>query len=201
VKARAQSSVLFSMRARQTMGKTLGSVGLLHVVCWRSVVQDTTAKRFALDFYASLKDQGQARDYELVTFAFQQAVVRMSGGGGKLGNAPRSTLIRKRWTTCACSSVLDQVLGLGAPSSRENHPTTGSRHKTLATTPPSDDPPATNLRSSRRLTEGAPAATRQSQVHLLHVCYICTGMRCLLHAKKFSSEFFNALSYMYCSHI
>jgi hypothetical protein len=66
----------------ETMGKTLRSVGLLHVVCWRSVVQDTTAKSFALDFYASLKDQGQARDYK---FAFQQAVVRMSGGGGKLG--------------------------------------------------------------------------------------------------------------------
>jgi hypothetical protein len=44
-------------------------------VCWRSEVQDVTAKRFALDFYASLKDQGQARDY---TLAFQQAVVRMS---------------------------------------------------------------------------------------------------------------------------
>ncbi len=65
----------------EQMGKTLRGVGLLHVVCWRSVVQDTTAKRFALDFYASLKDQGQARDYR---FAFQQAVVRMSGGeGGK----------------------------------------------------------------------------------------------------------------------
>jgi hypothetical protein len=59
----------------EPMGKKLRSVGLLHVVCWRSEVQDVTAKRFALDFYASLKDQGQARDYKL---AFLQAVVRMS---------------------------------------------------------------------------------------------------------------------------
>jgi hypothetical protein len=85
----------------ETTGKTLRSVGLLHVVCWRSVVQDTTAKSFALDFYASLKDQGQARDYK---FAFQQAV-RMSGGGENLESAKlRKYFTRKLWTTCACSA-------------------------------------------------------------------------------------------------
>ncbi len=60
---------------------------LLHVVCWRPEVQDMTAKRCALDFYASLKDKGQARGYKL---AFQQAAVFKSGGGSgenHLGNS------------------------------------------------------------------------------------------------------------------
>ena len=58
------------------------------------------------------------------------------------------------------TSVLNDVLGLGAPSSSENHPTTGSRHKTPR---PSDEPPATNLRRSRRLTGGAPDSTRLTE--------------------------------------
>ena len=65
----------------EEMGKKLRDAGVRHVVCWRSEVQDTTAKRFALDFYASLDQQEQERDHAR---AFQQAVARMApGGGGK----------------------------------------------------------------------------------------------------------------------
>ena len=63
----------------EEMGKKLRSAGVSHVVCWRSEVQDTTAKRFALDFYASLNQQEQGQDYGR---AFEQAVARMDSGGG-----------------------------------------------------------------------------------------------------------------------
>ncbi|MGB1607394.1 MAG: CHAT domain-containing protein, partial [Promethearchaeia archaeon] len=41
----------------EEMGRQLRNAGLRHVVCWRSEVQDTTARRFALDFYGSLDQQ------------------------------------------------------------------------------------------------------------------------------------------------
>ena len=41
------------------MGKKLRSAGVSHVVCWRSEVQDMTARKFALDFYGSLNQQVQ----------------------------------------------------------------------------------------------------------------------------------------------
>jgi hypothetical protein len=63
----------------EEMGKKLRSAGVSHVVCWRSEVQDMTAKRFALDFYASLNQQEQGQDYGR---AFEQAVARMDSGGG-----------------------------------------------------------------------------------------------------------------------
>jgi hypothetical protein len=61
------------------MGKELKSAGVPHVVCWRSKVLDNTATNFALQFYKSLKEQGQQRNYKL---AFQHAVARMDLGGG-----------------------------------------------------------------------------------------------------------------------
>jgi hypothetical protein len=63
----------------EEMGKKLRSARVSHVVCWRSKVQDITAKRFALDFYGSLKQQEQGQDYGR---AFEQAVARMDSGGG-----------------------------------------------------------------------------------------------------------------------
>ena len=63
----------------EEMGKKLRNAGVPHVVCWRSEVQDTTAKRFVLDFYASLDQQAHGYDYAR---AFQQAVARMASGGG-----------------------------------------------------------------------------------------------------------------------
>ena len=35
-------------------GQKLRDIGVSHVVCWRSEVQDTTATQFALNFYKSL---------------------------------------------------------------------------------------------------------------------------------------------------
>ena len=63
----------------EAMGKKLRSVGVFHVVCWRSEVLDTTGKTFAFDFYASLNEQNQGRDYKR---AFWQAVDRMNYAGG-----------------------------------------------------------------------------------------------------------------------
>jgi len=63
----------------EEMGKKLRSAGVSHVVCWRSAVEDMTAKKFALDFYASLNLQEQGQDYGL---AFEHAVARMDSGGG-----------------------------------------------------------------------------------------------------------------------
>jgi hypothetical protein len=59
----APSSVWSVLNACETeeMGKKLRNAGVLHVVCWRSKVQDMTAKRFALDFYASLNPAAGAR--------------------------------------------------------------------------------------------------------------------------------------------
>jgi hypothetical protein len=51
------------------------------VVCWRSEVQDATAKQFAIDFYECLNEQDvEHRDYAK---AFRQAVARMGRGGGE----------------------------------------------------------------------------------------------------------------------
>jgi hypothetical protein len=63
------------------MGKKLRSAGVSHVVCWRSEVQDDTAREFALDFYASLNEQDptRPRDYPR---AFKHAAKRMGSGGG-----------------------------------------------------------------------------------------------------------------------
>jgi hypothetical protein len=63
----------------EEMGKELRSAGVSLVVCWRSKVHDRTARRFALDFYASLNEQEQGQDYGL---AFDRAVARMDSGGG-----------------------------------------------------------------------------------------------------------------------
>jgi hypothetical protein len=65
----------------EDMGKKLRSAGASHVVCWRSEVQDDTAREFALQFYASLNEQDptQLRDYPR---AFQHAVARIGSGGG-----------------------------------------------------------------------------------------------------------------------
>jgi hypothetical protein len=72
----------------EEMGKKLRGAGVSHVVCWRSKVQDMTAKRFALDFYASLNQQEQGRNYGR---AFEQAVARMDSGGGA-ARAPKKHL-------------------------------------------------------------------------------------------------------------
>ena len=74
----------------ENMGRALREAGVPHVVCWRSEVQDTTAKRFALDFYASLDQQEQERDHAR---AFQQAVARMASGGGAV-RAPKKYFAR-----------------------------------------------------------------------------------------------------------
>jgi hypothetical protein len=65
----------------EDMGKKLRSAGVSHVVCWRSEVQDDTAREFALQFYASLNEQDptRPRDYKR---AFQHAVARIGSGGG-----------------------------------------------------------------------------------------------------------------------
>jgi len=72
----------------EEMGKKLKSAGVHYVVCWRSEVQDTTAKQFALDFYGSLDQQAHGHDYAL---AFQQAVARMTSGSSA-ARAPRKHL-------------------------------------------------------------------------------------------------------------
>ena len=60
----------------EQIGKKLRTVGVRHVVSWRSEVEDGTASRFALDFYKSLDQQNplNAKNYK---HAFHQAVVRM----------------------------------------------------------------------------------------------------------------------------
>jgi hypothetical protein len=65
----------------EEMGKKLIVAGVSYVVCWRSEVQDNTAREFALQFYASLNEQDPARprDYRR---AFEQAAARISSGGG-----------------------------------------------------------------------------------------------------------------------
>jgi hypothetical protein len=65
----------------EDMGKKLRSAGASHVVCWRSEVQDDTAREFALQFYASLNEQDptRPRDYPRV---FRHAVARIGSGGG-----------------------------------------------------------------------------------------------------------------------
>ncbi len=63
----------------EEMGKRLRSAGVSHVVCWRSEVQDDTAREFALQFYASLDEQDPTREYSR---AFQHAVARIGSGGG-----------------------------------------------------------------------------------------------------------------------
>ena len=76
----------------EDMGKKLRSAGVSHVVCWRSEVQDDTAREFALQFYASLNEQDptQPRDYQR---AFQHAVARIgSGSGGGAARAPKKHL-------------------------------------------------------------------------------------------------------------
>jgi len=74
----------------EDMGKKLRSAGVSHVVCWRSEVQDNTAREFALAFYASLDEQDplQQRNYQL---AFRRAVARISSGGGA-ARAPKKHL-------------------------------------------------------------------------------------------------------------
>jgi CHAT domain-containing protein len=74
----------------EEMGKKLRSAGVPHVVCWRSEVQDTTAKTFAVDFYSCLNQQEQGQDYRR---AFEQAVARMDSGGGA-ARAPQKHLAR-----------------------------------------------------------------------------------------------------------
>ena len=64
----------------EDMGKQLRRVTKVsHVVCWRSKVQDNTAREFVLQFYKSLQEQEAGRDYKL---AFQHAVGRMESEGG-----------------------------------------------------------------------------------------------------------------------
>jgi hypothetical protein len=65
----------------EDMGKKLRGAGVSHVVCWRSEVQDDTAREFAVEFYSSLNEQDQARprDYRR---AFQHATARIGSGGG-----------------------------------------------------------------------------------------------------------------------
>jgi len=65
----------------EEMGKKLRAVGVRHVVCWRSEVDDNTAREFALEFYRSIdqQDRAQATDFKR---AFRQAVARMGIGGG-----------------------------------------------------------------------------------------------------------------------
>ena len=65
----------------EDMGKKLRSAGVSHVVCWRSEVQDNTAREFALQFYASLNEQDplQPRNYQR---AFDHAAARISSGEG-----------------------------------------------------------------------------------------------------------------------
>ena len=72
----------------ENLGRELRKAGVPHVVCWRSEVQDTTAKRFALDFYGSLDQQSHGHDYSR---AFQQAVARM-GSDGSAARAPKKHL-------------------------------------------------------------------------------------------------------------
>ena len=74
----------------EDMGKKLRSTGVSHVVCWRSEVQDNTAREFALQFYASLNEQDplQRRDYQR---AFRHAVARI-GPGGAAARAPMKHL-------------------------------------------------------------------------------------------------------------
>ena len=64
----------------EKMGRALRKAGVPHVVCWRSEVQDATAKHFVICFYQCLDQQDVAhRDYAL---AFKQAVARMKSGEG-----------------------------------------------------------------------------------------------------------------------
>ena len=75
----------------EEMGKALRAAGVRYVICWRSEVDDDTAREFALEFYRCLdqQDPSQAKDYKL---AFRQAVARMGSGGGAARRGPQKHL-------------------------------------------------------------------------------------------------------------
>ena len=75
------------------LGKKLRDIGVPHVVCWRSKVQDTTATQFALNFYKSLDKIHPDNNRPIWNYkqAFTEACTGMdsgmescmdSGGGG-----------------------------------------------------------------------------------------------------------------------
>ena len=56
------------------LGKQLRDAGVLHVVCWRSEVYDSTASTFTSDFYASYEEN---KDLKL---SFSRAANRIGSG-------------------------------------------------------------------------------------------------------------------------
>ena len=75
----------------EEMGKALRAAGVRYVICWRSEVDDDTAREFALEFYRCLdtQDPSQAKDYKR---AFLLAVARMGSGGGAARRGPQKLL-------------------------------------------------------------------------------------------------------------
>jgi hypothetical protein len=118
------------------MGKKLRSAGVSHVVCWRSEVQDDTAREFALQFYASLNEQDPtwARDYSR---AFQHAVARIGSGGGGARAKAKHVAVGAVDYVCLLSESGDERpdtghIQQGQESDSEEEPTRNWR-------PPRDD--------------------------------------------------------------
>jgi hypothetical protein len=83
-----------------------------HVVCWRSEVQDDTAREFALQFYASLNEQDptRLRDYPR---AFQHAVARVGSGGGAAGKNAKHLAVGAVDYVCLLSESGDRFPNTG----------------------------------------------------------------------------------------
>ncbi len=73
------------------LGKKLREIGVPHVVCWRSKVQDTTATQFALNFYKSLDKihPGNNRPIWNYKQAFHEACAGMDSRMDSGGDAAR----------------------------------------------------------------------------------------------------------------
>ena len=55
------------------LGNKLREIGVPHVVCWRSIVQDTTATQFAVNFYKSLDKIHPGNKHPIYKQAFNEA--------------------------------------------------------------------------------------------------------------------------------
>jgi len=69
--------VVLNACSTEKLGRELRAVGVPHVVCWQTEVQDTTAASFAREFYKSLDRQNPVHGTDYLV-AFLQAAARMS---------------------------------------------------------------------------------------------------------------------------
>jgi len=72
--------VVLNACTTEKLGSELRAVGVPHVVCWQTEVNDTTAAFFAREFYKSLDGQNPVHGTDYLD-AFLQAAARMSNRG------------------------------------------------------------------------------------------------------------------------